>query len=178
LLAVITVPRLEDSPSAQEVIMLDRIQDPGNLGTILRTTSAAGLRDVHISPGSADAWSPKVLRAGMGAHFALRIHEQVDLLALTIASSFPVYAAQADAEQSLYRVDLSGRCSWIFGNEGAGIAPELAQHARALSIPMPGGAESLNVAAAVAVCLFEQVRQRQGTADDEAMPANRRGAPA
>lgn len=161
LLAVITVPRFEDAARDQEAVMLDRIQDPGNLGTILRTTRAAGLRNVLISTRSVDAWSPKVLRAGMGAHFGLRIREQADLLAMVTRSSFPVYAAQAGAAQSLYGLDLAGASSWIFGNEGAGIAPQLSQHARPVAIPMPGGAESLNVAAAVAVCLFEQVRQRQ-----------------
>ena len=142
-------------------VLLENIQDPGNLGSILRTAAAAGADAVYLSPGCAEAWSPKALRAGMGAHFALAIHEQQDLAGL--ADQFDtVFATSLAATQSIYASDLTGKVAFVFGNEGAGLSPALlATATRPITIPMPGKIESLNVAAAVAVCLFERVRQRQ-----------------
>ncbi len=142
-------------------VLLENIQDPGNLGSILRSAVAAGIAQVFLSRGSVFAWSPKVLRAGMGAHFFLSIFEAVDLA--EVARGFPgrIVAMEPCAPPSLFDLDLKGPVAWIFGNEGAGLsesALRLATH-RA-RIPMPGSAESLNVAAAAAICLFEQLRQR------------------
>lgn len=146
------------------VIVLDRVQDPGNLGTILRTAAAAGVRDALLTEGCAQAWSPRVLRAGMGAHFALRIHEQVD--ALRTLASFPgprLATALGEGAQVLYDFDLRGPVAWMFGAEGQGLSPALLAAANGrVIIPMPGAIESLNVGAAAAICLFEQVRQRRG----------------
>jgi len=149
---------LPDTPAA--CVMLEDLQDPGNLGSILRSAAAAGVEEVYLSRTTVHAWSPRVLRAGMGAHFTTRIFEGVDLVAL--ARRFPgrVYAAAHDASLPLYSADLRGRVALVFGNEGAGITRALREAAHAaLAIPMPGKAESLNVAAAAAVCLFERVRQ-------------------
>ena len=142
-------------------VLLENIQDPGNLGSILRTAAAAGADAVYLSPGCAEAWSPKALRAGMGAHFALAIHEQQALA--EVAQQFDtVFATSLAATQSIYTSDLTGKVAFVFGNEGAGLSPALLSAAtRPITIPMPGKIESLNVAAAVAVCLFERVRQRQ-----------------
>ena len=106
------------------------------------------------------AWSPRVLRAGMGAHFALTIYESVDLLVVVRGYAGKVLAASGDGATPYYAADLKGQVALLFGNEGAGLTPELRDAAYAsISIPMPGKAESLNVAAAAAVCLFERVRQ-------------------
>ncbi len=140
--------------------LLEDVQDPGNLGSILRSAAAAGIGRIHLSPGCADAWSPKVLRAGMGAHFHLAIHENSDLVAA--AQNFPgqVVATTLDAENTLFNLDLTGPTAFIIGNEGAGISENLLEAADSMAmIPMPGAAESLNAAAAAAICFFERVRQ-------------------
>lgn len=162
LIAMAPVPKAPPFPEAsQTCLMLDAIQDPGNLGTIIRTAAAAGVLDVALSPGSVSAWSPKVLRAGMGAHFLLNIHEQAELGVLAALYAGMTIATRPDAAVSLYKTDLTGPVAWLFGNEGAGLSPQLSQCAKAtVGIPMIGQSESLNVASAVAVCLFEQVRQR------------------
>ena len=156
-----------DTPAA--CVMLEDLQDPGNLGSILRSAAAAGVEEIYLSRNTVHAWSPRVLRAGMGAHFVVRIFEGVDLVAL--ARGFPgtVYAAAHDASLPLYSADLRGRVALVFGNEGAGITRALREAAHAtLAIPMPGKAESLNVAAAAAVCLFERVRQVSAAARADA----------
>ncbi len=162
LVAVIDIPRPPAIPaSVGDALLLDRIQDPGNLGSMLRSAQAAGMRDVFLSSGTVRAWSPKVLRAGMGAHFRLRIHEEADLGSLARRALGAVLATRADAPGTLFDEDLQGPVAWLFGNEGAGLPEELsAVAARSVAIPMPGAAESLNVAACAAVCLFEQLRQR------------------
>jgi len=152
------------SGTCQCAVLLENIQDPGNLGSIIRTAAAAGVDAVFLSKGCAEAWSPKALRAGMGAHFVLAIHEQQELTDAT-AHFDAVVATRLDAERSLYEVDLRGAVAFVFGNEGAGLSPELSACAtHGVRIPMPGQVESLNVAAAVAVCLFERVRQLGGAA--------------
>jgi|APFre7841882724_1041349.scaffolds.fasta_scaffold00618_8 TrmH family RNA methyltransferase len=145
-----------------ECVLLDAIQDAGNVGSILRTATAAGLREAYLGPGTAFAWAPKVLRAAQGAHFALAIHENVPLLEIASRFNGQVWVTAGDAGLALYDADLRGPNAWIFGNEGAGVAPELGTPtSRRIAIPMAAGTESLNVAAAAAVCLFEAVRQRR-----------------
>jgi TrmH family RNA methyltransferase len=144
-------------------LLLEDIQDPGNLGSMLRSAAAAGCDAAFLSLGCADAWSPKVLRAAMGGHFALHIYEQQDLP--VVVNSFPgaLLATSLNAGRSLYDCDLRGKVAFLIGNEGAGLSAELLKLAtHQISIPMPGKTESLNVAAAAAVCLFEAVRQRAG----------------
>lgn len=141
-------------------LLLEDIQDPGNLGSMIRSAAAAGCDAVFLSKGCADAWSPKVLRAGMGGHFALSIQESADLPAMADMFAGSVYAAALQAKDSLYESDLHGDCAFAIGNEGAGLSAELLGATQPVSIPMPGRAESLNAAAAAAVCLFEAVRQR------------------
>lgn len=144
-----------------DAVLVDGVQDAGNLGSLLRSAAAAGVSDIFLSPGTVFAWSPRVLRAGMGAHFTLTIREGVRLDTLLGRCTGGVVAAVATGSRSLYESDLRGPIAWIFGNEGAGVSAALADQATdKVRIPMPGKAESLNVAAAAAVCLFEQVRQR------------------
>ncbi|TXF13658.1 TrmH family RNA methyltransferase [Pelomicrobium methylotrophicum] len=146
----------------QLLVMLEDIQDPGNLGSILRTAAAAGADAALLSPGCADPWSLKVLRAAMGAHFTLTIHERADLLQAVRTFRGRVIATAAQARQSLFGLDLTGPLAFIIGNEGAGVSPLLREAAHAVAgLPMPGPMESLNVAAAAAVCLYERVRQTQ-----------------
>lgn len=141
-------------------VLLEDIQDPGNLGSILRSAAASGIRQIFLSCGCADAWSPKTLRAGMGAHFHLSIHEGGDLK--KIARDFPgmVVAATLPAEKTLFDLNLTGLVAFVIGNEGAGISAQLMEVADSrVTIPMPGSVESLNAAAAAAICFFERVRQ-------------------
>jgi len=145
----------------RNAILLDGLQDPGNLGSILRSAAAAGIELVLCGEGTVAAWSPKVLRAGMGAHFLLTIAENVKLADVMENAGVPVLATSSHATRPLYEIDLAGPVAWLFGNEGKGVAPELlARAACQVAIPHPGPVESLNVAACAAVCLFEQVRQR------------------
>ena len=150
------------SPSLQSAaLLLDSVQDPGNLGTILRTAAAAGIQQIFCGPGTAAVWSPKVLRAGMGAHFVLEITEDVDLVQLIQQASVPVYATQPDAPKTIYTADLRAPSAWLFGHEGQGVSEQLLSLAtERLAIPQSSQVESLNVAASVAICLFEQRRQQ------------------
>jgi len=160
--AVVRTPTSGPLPrTAITCVLLENIQDPGNLGSILRSAQAAAVSHVLLSPGSVFAWSPKVVRAGMGAHFGLSIHEDVDLGAFAREFSGRVVATEPRGGKSLFDLDLKGPVAWVFGNEGGGITADLLKLATdSVRIPMPGTAESLNVAAAAAICLFEQLRQR------------------
>jgi len=127
----------------------------------LRSAAAFGFTQIVALKGTALLWSAKVLRAGMGAHFAVALHTDAELTRVLAEFNGPAIVTSLDATQSLYALDLRQPCAFVFGNEGAGVsAPVLARASHPVRIPMPGVAESLNVAAAVAVCLFEQVRQR------------------
>lgn len=148
-------------PDASLVMLLEDIQDPGNVGTLLRSAAAAGAGHVLLSPTCAFAWSPKVLRAGMGAHFALNIVEAVDLADFIGKYRGTVIALAGEGARSLYDLDLRGPCAFIVGNEGAGITPGLAKAASATArIPTTGRVESLNAGIAGSVALFECMRQR------------------
>ncbi|NTV10288.1 MAG: RNA methyltransferase [Zoogloea sp.] len=164
IIAVIDLPaEAADAELRGSVIVLDGVQDSGNLGSILRTAAAAGIKDALLTPGCAQAWSPRVLRAGMGAHFVLDIHEHAD--PATRLAGYPglvCATALVPGARPLYDCDLRGPVAWLFGAEGQGLSAEVAALATCMvTIPMPGAIESLNVGAAAAVCLFEQVRQQR-----------------
>ncbi|WP_332607663.1 TrmH family RNA methyltransferase [Achromobacter sp. ESBL13] len=151
----------------ENCVLFDRIQDPGNVGTLLRTCAAAGVKRVFLATGTAAAWSPKVLRSGQGAHFALDIHEHVDLAGLLPSLRVPLVATALDGAQNLYEGALPARCAWVFGHEGQGVDPALLAAAR-LKVCIPhdmAAVESLNVGAAAAICLFEQRRQALSRAE-------------
>ena len=141
-------------------LVLDRLQDAGNVGTLLRSAAAFGFTQVIAIKGTAALWSPKVLRAGMGAHFGLHLAEGVDDAALETLA-VPLLATSSHAEQAIHEVALPWPCAWVMGHEGQGVGVVLmARCTQTLRIPQPGGEESLNVAAAAAVCLYESARQR------------------
>ena len=146
------------------VMLLDGIQDPGNMGSIIRSCAAAGLSEIWLSEHCVNPYSAKVLRAGVGAHFGLTIRERIDLRAAVAQlkqAHIHVCATSSHTTQSIYVHDLNRSIAWLMGNEGAGLSAELlAQADAALTIPMHIG-ESLNVASATAVCLFEMLRQQQ-----------------
>lgn len=144
----------------QDVLILENVQDAGNVGTLLRTAAAAGIQQVICTTGTASIWSPRVLRAGMGAQFSLSIYEHVALDQVWSSLPSARYATSSHATTSLYQLDLRQPHVWVMGNEGQGASPTAMQHAQPISIPQPGGQESLNVAIAGAICLFEAVRQR------------------
>lgn len=151
---VIDAPAPQPLRSGLSSVVLDRVQDAGNVGSILRSAAALGFTQVLALEGSAALWSPKVLRAGMGAHFALGLVEGLaadDLDGLGL----PLLAGSSHAKTALDAAVLPFPCAWVFGHEGQGIAAALlARCAQTLRIPQPGGEESLNVAAAAAICLY------------------------
>jgi TrmH family RNA methyltransferase len=143
------------------VLLLEDIQDPGNLGSLLRSAAAAGATLAVLSKGCADAWSPKCLRGGQGAQFVLPLLLRADLPGWIRSAGIPVWALALGGEQIVFDLDFSGPAGILVGNEGAGLSPEILEAASArVQIPMPGGVESLNAAAAAAIALFEAVRQR------------------
>jgi TrmH family RNA methyltransferase len=145
---------------AMASLVLDRLQDAGNVGSILRSAAAFGVTQVLALKGTAALWSPKVLRAGMGAHFGLRLLEELEVDALD-ALRLPLLATSSHAGLALPDARLPWPCVWVLGHEGQGVgAAVLARCALQLRIPQPGGEESLNVAAAAAVCLYESARSR------------------
>ncbi|MBI2958898.1 MAG: RNA methyltransferase [Betaproteobacteria bacterium] len=162
VVAIVRIPEPGALPERiANCLLLEGVQDPGNLGSILRSAAAAAIEHVFLSPGSAYAWSPKAVRAGMGAHFALSIHEGVRPASLVPRALGQVIATGPQASRTLFEADLRGPVAWLFGNEASGLSEEARRVATAhVRIPMPGAAESLNVAASVAICLFEQLRQR------------------
>lgn len=170
ILAEIDIPaEPPPTPGAVRCVALDAVQDAGNVGAILRSAAAAGVQEAILGHGCASPWSPRVLRAAQGAHFALTIR-QTDNLAAHLCDHQRQggrVAATVTAEgQSLYALKLAAApLCWLFGNEGAGVAPELANRADLrVTIPLASAVESLNVAAAAAVCLFEARRQILQTA--------------
>ncbi|MES2148867.1 MAG: RNA methyltransferase [Pseudomonadota bacterium] len=163
LMMLIDTPAREVAgPLSASAVLLDNLQDPGNVGSILRSAAAAGIGQVYCSGGTAFCWSPKVLRAAMGAHFVIDIYENVDLAALVKQSAIAVLATSGYATKRLYEVDLRQPVAWLLGHEGQGVADDLlALASEQVVIPHLGQIESLNVAACAAVCFFEQLRQNQ-----------------
>lgn len=162
ILAVIKQPtEMTAKTSTSSCVVLEGIQDVGNLGTIFRTAAAAGIESVFLSEGCAQAWSPRVLRAAMGAHFLLSIHEKVNIAELLTGYQGVSVATALDGACNLYEMNLHQPIAWLFGSEGQGLSVgTMALAQQKVMIPMAKGVESLNVAAAAAVCLFEERRQK------------------
>lgn len=145
----------------EDCVVLDNVQDPGNVGSLMRTCAAAGIRQLVLTPGCAGVWSGKVLRAAQGAHFALDIYEHVATDSLLERLAVPIVVTTLADAEDLYQTALPQPAAWVFGHEGQGVgAALLARAACRIRIPQAAGVESLNVAAAAAVCLFEQRRRR------------------
>jgi RNA methyltransferase, TrmH family len=164
MMAIVATPLAQAIPEAADAVLaLEDVQDPGNIGSMLRSAAAAGVRHVALSKTCAFAWSPKVLRAAQGAHFSLNIGEGIDLVDFAARHQGQSLAlvAQAENTKPLFAMDLSRPTVFFIGNEGAGLSDALLRVAtQRVTIPMPGKLESLNAAAAGAICLFEMVRQR------------------
>ncbi len=159
ILASINIPHLEAPKKQNCILLLEDIQDPGNLGSILRSAGASGVDLVYLSDHCADLWSPKVLRGGQGAHFHLPCIEKVNFSDITKTFTGKILATTLSGK-SIFQEDLKGPVAFIFGNEGNGIHSEtmrLTSHS--IHIPMEKGIESLNVSAAVSICLYEKYRQ-------------------
>jgi TrmH family RNA methyltransferase len=148
------------------ILVADRVRDPGNLGTLLRSAASAGAQGVVLAPGCADAFSPKVLRAGMGAHFRMPLLEhswqQIDGMAHSpITGHLAIFLAEAEGGQPYYLTDLRQPVMLVIGGEAEGVSDEARKLADGLvTIPMPGRSESLNAAVAAGILLFDVVRQR------------------
>ena len=158
--AIASIPRVQSKIPDDFRILLDGVQDPGNLGGLLRTAAAAGATSAHLAKGCTDPWSPRSLRGGMGAQFILPLRERVDLSTALLGFRGLVIATCSRAKHAIYDIDLSGPVAMIFGSEGRGLPEDVLSMANELvQIPMVGNVESLNVAAAAAICCFEKLRQ-------------------
>ncbi|MHB1144324.1 MAG: TrmH family RNA methyltransferase [Thiobacillus sp.] len=145
------------------VIVLEDIQDPGNLGAMLRTGAAAGATLAVLSKGCHDPWSPKALRGGQGAQFVLPMQQGADLVTWLHGFAGRSVALALAEDSDFYALDLGGPLALVAGNEGAGLSEAVCEAAtRSAHIPMAGRIESLNASAALAVAVFEAVRQRRG----------------
>ena len=163
VVAAVRWPELE-SPMYGLVLVLDALQDPGNVGTLLRSAVATGISQVICTVGTADVYSPKVARAAMGAHFRVPIAQDVnwDDVPLMLSTTDNVYAAVAEASMPYYAADWRQPSALIVGNEANGVsAAGLEIATKQISIPMAPGVESLNAAVAGSVILFEMQRQRK-----------------
>ncbi|HSH53636.1 MAG TPA: RNA methyltransferase [Methylotenera sp.] len=163
ILALVKIPQIEAPAQPIFALMLEDIQDPGNIGSMLRTAAAAGVEVAYLSTSCTDAWSPKALRGGQGAQFVLPIIERADLTAELENFNGNSYATTMHGE-SLYDQDLSQPTAFVIGNEGAGLRKQtIAASSKSITIPMAesrvASVESLNAGAATAICLFERKRQ-------------------
>lgn len=157
---VIPLPPPPVLDPAAATVVLDRLQDAGNVGSILRSAAAFGFRQVIALKGTAGLWSPKVVRAGMGAHFGLRLIDAAEP-GLLDALDVPLVATSSHAGELLHQAGLPWPCAWLMGHEGQGLAPALsARAALTVCIAQPGGEESLNVASAAAICLHASATAR------------------
>ena len=159
-MAVTEIRRRE--PAGRRLIALDGVQDPGNVGTILRTADAAGLDGVILGPECADVFSPKVLRASMGSVFRMGLSFPPDLAACLGRMrdrGYAVLSSQLDGDPFGARGDVGDAWVLVIGNEGSGVSPEVkAAATHHLALPMRGGAESLNAAVAAGIMMYDLVR--------------------
>lgn len=161
ILAVLKREALPLPNSPTFMILADQIRDPGNMGTLLRTAEAAGADGVLLSPGTVDPFSPKVVRAGMGAHFHLPIQEKPWVDIQTYLQGMPIFLAEAESGTPLWKANFKQPCTLLIGGEAFGASPmgeEIATHR--VTIPMHGRAESLNAAIAAGILIAEVLRQR------------------
>ncbi len=161
IMAVIDTPVLTLDTITGDCLILDGVQDAGNIGTLLRTASAVGITTVISTPHTAHLWSPKCLRAGMGAQFALTIYEDLSVQDILDYVQTPLFATSSHTDTVIYQHDLKKPIAWIMGHEGQGVCDELMQCATPIALPQPNGQESLNVAIAGSLCLYETLRQRE-----------------
>ncbi|AZN36145.1 TrmH family RNA methyltransferase [Iodobacter ciconiae] len=160
VMGLYAIPSVAAARECGFCLLLDGVQDPGNVGTILRSAVAFGVDQVLLADECADIWSPKVLRAGMGAHFVLEMLEHADLLSFAGRFSGDVAVTTLESAVPPYAANLAGDLALVLGSEGAGVSQALQDMASLkLTIPMSGQIESLNVAAAAAILCYERQRQ-------------------
>ena len=161
LAAEIEIPALAASPATPgDCVFLEGIQDAGNVGAVLRSAAAFGLRHAVLARGCADPWSPKVLRAAMGGHFSLAVSEAEDFASVLGSFGGTLVCTVVQGGRPLGELELRGDTGWIFGAEGHGVSAQVAAlAAERATIPLAPGAESLNVAAAAAICFYERARR-------------------
>lgn len=161
IMAVIEMPNLILNHAIDsDCLILNSIQDTGNLGTLLRTASATDFKSVICTPNTAHAYHPKTLRASMGANFSLLIYENISVDAIFEVVKVPMFATTSHADGLIYRKDLTKPLALILGNEGQGVDERFLKNATPLTLPQYGE-ESLNVGVAGSVCLYEILRQRR-----------------
>jgi TrmH family RNA methyltransferase len=159
---VVELPQAPAMQPAAASVILDRVQDAGNVGAILRCAAAFGFGQVLAMKGTAGLWSPKVLRAGMGAHFGLQLIEGLEPEALQ-ALQAPLVTTSSHHGELLHRQKLPWPCAWVLGHEGQGVSAQVqARASLAVRIAQPGGEESLNVASAAAICLHASAAAQAG----------------
>jgi TrmH family RNA methyltransferase len=150
-----------DPDPAKPSVFLEGVQDPSNVGAILRTAAAFAAGEVVLDRACADPWSPKVLRAAMGGHFKLAVRQVADLEKALEAFKGTTVCTVSNGGMPLKKSELRGRLGWIFGAEGRGVSEAIVRHATLkVTIPMAPGTESINVAAAAAICLHEAFQNR------------------
>jgi RNA methyltransferase, TrmH family len=155
---VLPLPSAPAIDTQAPTIVLDRVQDPGNVGSILRSASAFGFHQIIALTGTASLWSAKVMRAGMGAHFALHLHEHAKASVLD-AMKLPLLGSSSHADEVLGSKPLPRKCVWLVGHEGRGLDAALLKRCeRVVRIAQPGGEESLNAAVAAAICMHASLR--------------------
>lgn len=160
IMAIVPIKKTELPNIDADSLILNDVQDSGNVGTLLRTASAIGIKNIICTSGTAGIWSPKTMRAGMGAQFRLHVYENVDLKELLTKVQVPMLATSPHTNNIIYKQDLSKPMAWIMGHEGQGVCDELLAKATPIALPQPNGQESLNVAIAGALCMYEMLRQR------------------
>ncbi len=161
ILAVVDLSPLPVPEKLSFALILDSVRDPGNLGTLLRTAAAAGVEATFLPPETTDAFAPKVVRAGMGAHFHLPIQELSWEAIRERMKGLTIYLAEMEGSLSCWEADLRAPLALIIGGEAEGASASARQLAQKLiTIPMPGRAESLNAAVAGGILMFEVVQQR------------------
>lgn len=162
LIAVLSMPQLTWPADPKLIVVVDALRDPGNLGTLLRSCAAADVDGVLLSPGTVDAYNPKVVRGAMGAHFRLPVREADWVEIIDRVGGRPVYVADQNGVTAYDAVDWTQPAALIIGSEAAGVSNEAAHVATArLSIPLARGVESLNAAVAASIIVFEARRQRR-----------------
>ena len=161
IMAIVTIPTPRLAAIHEDCLILNDVQDSGNVGTLLRTAAAVGINTILCTSATAQAWSPKTLRAGMGAQFALTVYEGLSNADILDYVKVPLFATSSHTDTLIYEHDLRAPMAWIMGHEGQGVCTELMQCATPIALPQPNGQESLNVAIAGSLCLYETLRQRQ-----------------
>ena len=175
IIAVVDLPAPRPPPGVPLLLVIDGVQDPGNVGGMIRSAAAVGATGVQCTVGTADAFGPKAMRAGAGAQFRLPVASRLTPPDLRAASrDLAIYAAAPDGELPYVEVDWTRPSAVAVGAEARGVSDELVRAARAtVRVPMPGGGHSLNAASAAAVILFEAARQRAAPGTAQGPPRAR-----